>query len=426
MAELCLMTSNSYLPLPGLVIYPEQSITKVSKDYQHILPFHGSNRDLAKLGSFDLNLHQKVEWKPTNGVLQHNQFVKNSSDKRPVLIDVQDTTTNTILFSIGIAEQCIRRERIMKLLASASTEIESSLLDLSMLYDLWGPQPPITDLPQQTFAAYSRWFFSDDEPQQSLIYPTQELYFKKPKVDFVGDLVVGGELSLNGTGIKFKDILSVIDELHLLKNYSKSSKQTMLVPYFERRRRGASANANRENLKTVKIAPVKSPEKVKDRTLQKKKTSKKSSKERDLYSNSYLHACESLLSIMVDRKQQGRSAILSLKKSGPELPQLLTQISASIAGTGIAVLLSVICKVACGRVPFCASKVLTTGVGFGLVWLSWAVNKLRYTVTSISKNSGKLGMKEEEIMDNLDRNLKDVYFGAAALLAFAMLKAGMI
>lgn len=415
------MASNSHLPLPGLVIYPEQPITKVSKDYQHILPFHASNQDLAKLGSSDLILHRKVEWKPTNGVLQRNQFVKNSSDKRPVLIDVQDTTTNTILFSFGIAEQCIRRERIMKLLASASTEIESSLLDLSMLYELWGPQPPTSDLPQQTFAPYSRWCFSDIEPQQSLIYPTQEFYFKKPKVDFVGDLVVGGKLSLNGTGIEFKDILSVIDELHLLKNSSKSSKQTMLVPYFERRRRGASANANRANLETVKIAPVKSPHKVKDRNLQ-KKTSKKSSKERGLYSNSYLHACESLLSIMVNRKQQGRSAILSLKKSGPELPQLLTQISASIAGTGIAVLFSVICKVACCRVPFCASKVLTTGAGFGLVWLSWAVNKLRYTVTSISKNSGKLGMKEEEIMNNLDRTLKDVYFGAAALLAIAMLK----
>lgn len=156
--------------------------------------------------------------------------------------------------------------------------------------------------------------------------------------------------------------------------------------------------------------------------MQKKKTSKKSGKERDLYSNSYLHACESLLSIMVERKQRGQSAILSLKKSGPELPQLLTQISASIAGTGIAVLFSVICNIACGRAPFCASKVLTTGVGFGLVWLSRAVNKLRDTVSSISKNSGKLGMKEEEITENLDRTLKDVYFRAAALSAIAMLK----
>ncbi|KAL2510639.1 Uncharacterized protein Adt_16239 [Abeliophyllum distichum] len=73
--------------------------------------------------------------------------------------------------------------------------------------------------------------------------------------------------------------------------------------------------------------------------------------------------------------------------------------------TRIAILLSVVCKVACGRVPFCASKVLTTGVGFGLVWPLWAVNKQRDTVTSISKNSDKLDMKEEEIMNNLDRTL---------------------
>ncbi|KAL2535614.1 hypothetical protein Fot_17005 [Forsythia ovata] len=417
MAELCLMASNSYLSLPG----PEQPITRVSKDNQHILPYYGQNQDLVKSGSFNLSVHQKLDWKPSNGLLHSNQFVWNSTDKRPVLLNVQDSTPNTILFSSGIAEQCIRREKIMKLLASGSPEVEGSLLDLSMLFDLWGPQPPIMDLPQQTFAPYSGWCFSDDEPRQSLIYPTWEFYFKKPQVDLGGDLVPHGQLSLNGTGIELKDILSIIDEMHLVKNSIKSSKQTMLVPYFERRRRGVSANTNRSKLETVKIAPVKSPGKVKDRTSN-KKTSKKSSKERDLYSNSYLHACESLLSIMVNRKQQGRSAILSLKKSSPELPQLLTQFSASIAGTGIAILFSVVCKVTFGPVPFCASKVLTTGVGFGLVWLSWAVNKLRYTVTSISKNSGKLDMNEEEIMDNLDQTLKDVYFRAVALLAVAMLK----
>lgn len=125
----------------------------------------------------------------------------------------------------------------------------------------------------------------------------------------------------------------------------------------------------------------------------------------------------------MDRNQHSRNTILSLKKSGPQLPQLLTQFSASIAGTGIAVVLSVLCRVACNRVPFCASKILSTGLGVGLVWLSWAINRLRDSVISITKTSGKCGDREEEMVNSLDRNLKDIYFRAIALIAVVVLKA---
>lgn len=145
-------------------------------------------------------------------------------------------------------------------------------------------------------------------------------------------------------------------------------------------------------------------------------------KERDIPSNSYLYACESLLSIIVNRKQQGRNAIASLKKSGPQLNDLLTGFSASIAGTGVAVVLGVVCRVLCNQVPFCASKLLSTGFGLGLVWLSSAVNRLKNTVISISKSSGKLGAHEEEMMDQLDRNLKDVWFRVAAVMTVAVLQ----
>lgn len=163
-----------------------------------------------------------------------------------------------------------------------------------------------------------------------------------------------------------------------------------------------------------------SPEKVKIKPSQKK--NKKVARERDLYKKNYLHACESLLSLMVDRRQQRKTAILSLKKSGPELPELLTQFSAGIAGTGLAVLLSVICKLACGRVPFCASKLLNTGFGFGLVWLSWAVNKLRDTIVSIGKNGKKLGLKDEEMIHKVDKSIKEVYLRAATVLAVVVLR----
>ena len=125
---------------------------------------------------------------------------------------------------------------------------------------------------------------------------------------------------------------------------------------------------------------------------------------------------------MVDKKKHGKTAILSLKKSGPELPELLTQFSAGIAGTGLAVLFSVVCKLACARVPFCTSKLINTGLGFGLVWLSWAVNNLRDTVVYVSKKSGKLGLKEEEMMNKLDTSLKEIYFRAATLMAVAVLR----
>lgn len=167
--------------------------------------------------------------------------------------------------------------------------------------------------------------------------------------------------------------------------------------------------------------PLKSREKVKAKPSQKK--NKKVARERDLFKKNYIHACESLLFLMADKRHRRETAILSLKKSGPELPELLTQFSTGIAGTGLAVLLSVMCKLACGRVPFCASKVFSTGLGFGLVWLSWGVNKLRDTIVNISKNSGKMrGLKDEEMIQKVDTSLKEVYFRAAALLVVAVLR----
>lgn len=153
-----------------------------------------------------------------------------------------------------------------------------------------------------------------------------------------------------------------------------------------------------------------------------KKSCKKAVTERDFYKKNYFHACESLLSLMIDKRRNGKTAVLWLKKSGPEVPEILTQFSASIAGTGLAVLLSVILKVACGRVPLCASKVLNTGVGFGLVWLSWAVNRLRDTIVSISKNSAKLNSKEEEIIRTVDKSVNEIFFRAATLMAVAVLR----
>lgn len=167
---------------------------------------------------------------------------------------------------------------------------------------------------------------------------------------------------------------------------------------------------------------VYSPERTKLKTSPKKKNGRKGSRERDLYKKNYFHACECLLSIMMNKRQQRKTAFLSLKKSGPEVPELLTHFSAGIAGAGLAVLFSVACKVACGRAPFCGSKFLSTGIGFSLVWLAWAVNKLRATVVHISKNGGKSGLKEEEMMKRVDRSMNEILFRAATVMAIAVLR----
>lgn len=151
-----------------------------------------------------------------------------------------------------------------------------------------------------------------------------------------------------------------------------------------------------------------------------KKSPTRTIKERE---KSYLHMCEILLSILVNKEQQPtKNTIHSLKKSSPQLPEMLTQCSATIAGAGIAVVLSVLCRVACNRIPFCASKVLSTGLGLGLISLSWAVHKLRETVVSISKISGKMDDKEEEILNCLQRNMKNICSRGAALMAVAVLR----
>lgn len=120
--------------------------------------------------------------------------------------------------------------------------------------------------------------------------------------------------------------------------------------------------------------------------------------------------------------KEGKTASLSLKKSGPEITQLLTHFSAGIAGTGLAVLLSVACKMANGRVTFSTARLLNTSFGFGLFWLSWAVNRLRDTIIHFGKNSSKHKLEEEQIAGKVERSMKEILLRAAALMAVAVLR----
>lgn len=129
-----------------------------------------------------------------------------------------------------------------------------------------------------------------------------------------------------------------------------------------------------------------------------------------------------LLSIMMDKKRNGKTVTNLLNKAGPALPLLLTQFSASITGTGLAVVFFVIHIVVSGSVPFCAANFLTSGFGVGLFCLSWEVNKLRNTIINIGKNSMKLEFEEEEMMVRVDKNVNDIFFRVATLMAVLILR----
>nr|XP_043609285.1 uncharacterized protein LOC122581183 [Erigeron canadensis] len=406
MLKLYLMASNGYLPT--LVFSPEQGLNKIPKDSQRLLPNFEPREDVIRSSPLNMGTRQNAEpWKPTSGLFDNNCFVTiNPTVIKPALIDIQDCCPKSTLFSFQFP-------------VSGLIEVERDGRDLLSLSDLTGLQTVTTD--------YKPYIPDMGLAESQLVFPNLEIDSPKPLMDFVGDLVrhseitfhEDGQISLTGTRTQMKDILSVLAEFYLSKNSTNWRKQSV-VPQFNRLDYETSYYGSALELENVIVAPPKSPEKIKHKTSQKKKGSRNKTSIRQR--SNYSQACESLLSIIVD-KNRNVAAIPTLKKSGPELPNLLTQFSASIAGTGIAVLFSVMCKVASGRVPFCSSKLLNTGLGLGLVWLSWAVNRLRDTIVMINKNSNKKkGLKDEEMMKNLDRSVKDIYFRAATLMAVMVLR----
>ncbi|KAG8477691.1 hypothetical protein CXB51_027699 [Gossypium anomalum] len=402
MVKLYLMASHGYTPSPGLVFHQEKGVSRMSKECQTLLPSKAIKHDMVQTGPFDLKCNGiKEQPKPVTLLCEPKLIVDvDPKAQKPMVIDKPDTA----LFGSGIAEKCTRHEKLLKFLVSGSKDVDKGELDLSLLSDLIEPL----------------MFGVHQQPYASLIYPSSEFDDQKPLPDIVGAMVQDSNLF----GTEMKDILSIVAEFHLSSNSTKWRRQSGLVPYFNRTRskKVHASTSLAPKYEVASVAPPKSPEKIKPKPSQKRKTSKKSTRERNLYKANYFHACESLLSLMVNKHRHGKMAILSLKKSGPELPQLLTQFSAGIAGTGLAVVFSVFCKVAYARAPLCTSNLFSTSLGFGLVWLSWAVNRLRDTIVHISKNTGKLDIKEKEMIKRVEKSVDDIYFRAATLMAAAMLR----
>lgn len=408
--KLCVMASHGF---------PSQEYAM--KGCQQLVPCYAPKPDIVRYQSPNLRLNSFEESRMTTTSKEwfnSNQFVDfDLSALKPMVIDVQATCPSTVLFSFGVIGQCTEHDKTSLCITSETAEAGVDGVRKALLSDLMGLQLSGINIPQISL--------------HPLVYPNRTFYISKPLLDIFQDSALSskftvhlnGQVTFMGTEIEMKDFLAIVAESYVSKHTHNGEKQSMLVPHFSRlninevEARSISPTLDIHSTLTV---PLKSPEKVKAKPSRKKK--KKVARERDLFKKNYIHACESLLFLMADKRHHRETAILSLKKSGPELPELLTQFSAGIAGTGLAVVLSVICKLACGRVPFCASKVFNTGLGFGLVWLSWGVNKLRDTIVNISKNAGKMGLKDEEMIQKVDKSLKEVYFRAAALLVVAVLR----
>ncbi|KAK6937491.1 hypothetical protein RJ641_030999 [Dillenia turbinata] len=424
MSELFLMASSTYCP-PPVLFQQDQALSKPSKDFQPILQGPRARLDVTCSGSINLRANQHEDpWKPLSGLSEANQIVKIDADiARPTLLDVKERCPESVLLSSSIAEKCTRHENILQHLGSGSSDAERERLDMSLISELMGPQMRRNDMHQRSLASP----IYGSQAQPLLLYPSSEI--RKPLLEFVQNLTCssklvvgpGGQISFMGTRGEMKDFLTLLADFYVSKDLTGSKKNFQLVPQFSWVDTSETLGSP-WRVEEVTVAPLKSPEKVKLKPSPRKKSSRKPIKERNIHSNNYSHACETLLSLMINKGRDGKTTILPLKKAGPELPQLLTQFSASIAGTGLAVLFSVICKVAYGKVPLCASKIFNTGFGMGLVWLSWAVNKLRDTIVSIGKSSAKSGLREDEIMSKVDKNIKEIFFRAATVMAVAVMR----
>ncbi|VFQ59655.1 unnamed protein product [Cuscuta campestris] len=419
----CVMASRGFSPWLLLPQHLEQGTARLLfKEHVPFIPRDGTNLEMLKSSSANLKLQQKEDiWKPMSALLNAKKIMQmNAHTSRPLLVDAQDEShSGSVIFSFCVDDQCINYEQICRYIVSGSTEI----LD---------PQAIAIGVPQwQTASCLAK-------PQSAFIYPSSSSSLHIPPSDVVGvfdqriNPLSFGQLSRQLSRSDMNHILSTMSEHYQFKNWNaaNSRKQPMLVPYFDRRMtREAKVKSSAQEPESVKsVASLTSPEKSKDKkSLKTKRNKKQQMKERDLYRNNTLHAFETLLSILVDKQRRGTTiltSLMTLKKSGNDLPRLLTRLSAAIAGTALSVFLSSACKVAAGRgvAMSASSAVFNTGLGMGLVWLSWGVNSLRDTVISITKSSSKLGMREGELLGKLDKDVKQIYLRAVALMAVAVLR----
>lgn len=408
------MTSHGYSIPGGLGLPHELSKAEIIKSNRSYLVNPGAKQEIIPASSFNLNPDHLEPWKPVSPLNKSSQFVElDSSMMKPLLMDVHDKAPESLVLSFGIAEKYARQEKVMEFLLSRSEEFKERGFDMSKLSELMELEAMKSSSQLLPYGA------------SSVLYLNKDL--EKPVLDLVRDMMENPDFSLkpndhllfsSSSNAELNDILSVASEYSLSRDSSKWRQLSPLIPHFQR--------FDSEVLTPVTVlAPLKSPEKTRLKPSPKKQNTKRKAKERDLYKRNHLHAYESLLSLMIGNDHQNKqTTILTLQRSCGELSELLTQFSVTAAGTGMAVLFSVVCSLASRGVPFCANKFFDTGLGFSLVILSWAVNRLREVIVHVNRKANKpcSSLKGDEIMNNVERSIKEVYFRAATVIAVFALR----
>ncbi|XP_010542874.1 PREDICTED: uncharacterized protein LOC104815946 [Tarenaya hassleriana] len=410
MIKLCSMASRGVYPTPALGL----GSSEIIKSNGLCLLNPGTKQDIVPSSSFNLKPDQLEPWKPVGSLCKLGQLMEiDSAMMRPVLIDVHDTPLESLIFSLRIAEQCARQEKVTKFFVSRSDELKDGDFNIS--------------LPSDLMVSWAMKSSSQLPEAYSVLYLNQE--HGKPLLDLVEKIVHNpefaarrdGQVIFSSSRKELNDILSIAAEFYLSSHSTRGRKLSPLVPHFTRLDGEvmATLQLGPAKLKAMPTAPLKCPDTTKLKPSPKKHNTKRRAREREnLYERNHLHACESLLSLMIGNDQHKKTAILSLKGSITEISELLNRFSIGIAGTGIAVLFSVLCSMATGRVPFCADKFFSTGLGFTLVWLSWAVNKLRETIVNVNRKA----VKDEYMASRVERSMKEVYFRAATVMAMLALR----
>ncbi|KAF2547552.1 hypothetical protein F2Q70_00019267 [Brassica cretica] len=233
---------------------------------------------------------------------------------------------------------------------------------------------------------------------QEPVKPLLDLMMLNPHLSITPDAQI---LFSSSSRPELSDMVSIATKFHKLKKSARWRKLSRLPDEVN-----------------LDVAPQKTRA---TKPSRKKKNPKLRDRENDLYKRNHLHACESLISLMLGSEQHRQTTMLSLKKKSSscgDLSELLTRLSIAFAGTGIAVFFSVVCSAASGRVPFCANKVFDAGLGLSLVLVSWAVSRLREAIVGINSKV----IKGEEITNRVESRIKDVYLRAATVIIMVALR----
>eukprot|EP01018_Ginkgo_biloba_P010937 Gb_03323 [translate_table: standard] len=400
-----------------------------------------------------------------------------SSFNERVLVDVQEVCSDSILFSFGITEQCVQHEKILQFLSSGYKKG----LNVTLLSELMGIQRLAVDVHGwSSFSSdddFGLYTYGTDELGEARQHVTQfqqifqtsysletsdcgSSYYRSKKStvqcnqtngDVVGWLEPEAHVFLETeahvllfpvTRIVSQLLHSKNNEFHLTNNCIKPNKQFGIVPHFENSMPGVSVIEREEKAHaklygTGSFAPkmvptstatqnvkssVLSPERHKLKHHTRKTNKRLAKKGRDIFKKSQFHLYECMLSVLFTNNSATSSVLELTKTRSKEFMTLLNQIAVALAGSGLATVLFVASKMLAVNALFDSSKFFNILFGFGLIWLSCAVQNLREVFLSLTEPQYTVRLKESQIVSKVKRELNGVTFKAFALMAFSMLR----